>query len=252
MVHDDQIMMNPIWLEMEKCEKDQRIPVFSLRKGKLSVDGTIQIPEPEEPEYPKATVIDELKLRTLKKIPKSGILESQVLRIPEPTKDESDDSAPYLPAILLTVDETGMVRLPVMMRHAAYDPNAAVNDLLRAMVTEKIRPSEIHVRTKETFSLLELFCQKAGIKLVWDEDLELLDEAMESLLDRFTDDEEDEEEGDEFGLEDMIQMLETLPDREIQLMPDFLFDQVMGALEMGLLPKALADRMKRIEKKRQK
>ena len=245
----DRFYMRPQYAEMEEFEKKQRIPVLSVKEGKLTVDEMIPLPEPMEAEYPKPTVIDELRLTALKKIRKAGALECEVFRIPEPTKEESEDSAPYLPAVLLSVDENGMVRFPIMMRYAVYDPNEAVNELLRRMTEEKFRPKEIRVRTKETFSLLELFCEKAGIRLEREEDLDLLDEAKDDLLERFADDMEDDEEGD-FEPFDIIGMMEELPDSELRTMPGFLLEKMVELAEEGLLSATLAARIRKIAKER--
>ena len=138
------------------------------------------------------------------------------------------------------------MRLPVMMRQAEYDPNEAVNDLMKGMLAEKLRPEEIHVRTEETFSLLECFCQKAGIRLIRDEDLDLLDEAKETMLDRFADAEEEE---DDFRPDDLIEMLESMSEKEFLSMPGFMIDQIESMVESGMLPESLAGRMRQLLKR---
>lgn len=240
----EQMMMESLLQEIDEFEQNQQIPVFSLLNGKLTVEGKIALPGPTEPDYPKVTAIDELKLIKLKGIPKEGTIECQVLRLPEPTKDNTEDTAPYLPAILLSADEEGMVRLPVMMKHAEYDPNEAIDNLMKGMIAEKIRPAEIHVRTAETISLLELFCKKAGIKLVREENLDVLDEAMNMMLDRL----EDIEEGDDFEPEDLAEMLESMSEKEIRAIPDFVVVQIMEMAQNGLLPEKIAEKVKRLLK----
>ncbi len=239
----DQIMLESLLQEIDEAEKNQQIPVFTLEEGKLAVDEMIPLPEDTAPDYPRATVIDELKLKTLKKIPKQGFIESQVLRIPEPTKEEAADTAPYLPAILFSVDEDGMVRLLVMMRHAEYDPNEAINDLMKGMIAERFRPAEIHAGTDETISLLETFCKKAGISLVRDENLELLGEATDTMLDRWTSMEDEE---DDFGPDEIVEMLEAMTDKELRAMPDFMVAQILNMAESGLLPARVAKKVRSI------
>ena len=246
----EQLSMDFLIQQNDESEKNQKIPVFTVRNAQLAIEEMIDLPEQTNPVLPAPTVVDELKLRTLKKIHKEGIMECQVLRIPEPTKEESEDSAPYLPAILLSVDEDGMVRLPVLMRHAEYDPDEAVNDLLRRMIEEKIRPDEIRVRTDETYALLELFCKKAGIRLTQTDQMDFLDEAMDAMLNRWTEQADDEE--DAFGIEDLIEMLEEIPESELRAMPDFMIAQIVEAAKEGLLPDAVADKVRRVAKGRRK
>lgn len=240
----DQQMMEPLLDEIDRAEQNQRIPVLTIRNGGLKTAEMIPLPGLYKPEYPCATVIDELKLKKLKKINKQGVLECQVARIPEPTKEESEEGAPYLPAILLSVDEDGMVRLPVMMRHAEYDPNEAIGDLMKGMIAEKYRPAEIHVRTEETRALLEAFCRKAEIRLEEHDDLEKLDEGLEEMMNRWK--ETDDDEGDVFGVDDLIEMLETIPEKELKKMPDFMIAQVVEAADSGLLPPKISEKVSRV------
>lgn len=246
----EQLSMEFMVQPIDEIEKNQKIPVFAVRKGQLITEEMIDLPEQTNPVLLMPTVVDELKLRTLKTIPKEGVLECQILRIPEPTKEKSEDSAPYLPAILLSVDEDGMVRLPLLMRHAEYDPDEAVNDLLRRMIEERFRPNEIRVRTDETYVLLELFCKKAGIRLTQTDQMDFLDEAMDAMLDRWT--ERTDEEEDSFGIEELIEMLEEIPENELRAMPDFMIAQIIEAAEEGLLPDTVADKVRRIAKGRRK
>lgn len=239
----EQMMMESLLQEIDEFEQSQQIPVFSMVNGELTVEGMIALPESMEPDYPKVTKIDELKLKKVKSMPGEGSLECEILRIPEPTEDKTEDTAPYLPAILLSVDEEGMVRLPVMMRHAEYDPNEAIDSLMKGMIAERIRPVEIHVRTAETTSLLVFFCKKAGIKLVRDENLDLLDEAKNMMLERL-----EESEEDDFGPDDLVEMLESMSEKELRAMPDFMIVQIMEMAQNGLLPERITEKVKRLLK----
>ena len=91
---------------------------------------------------------------------------------------------------------------------------------------------------------MELFCKKAGINLVRDENFDLLDEAMNIMLDRF----EDTEDEDDFGPDDLAEMLESMSEKELRSIPDFMIDQIKEMAQNGLLPESIAEKMKRLLK----
>jgi hypothetical protein len=73
---------------------------------------------------------------------------------------------------------------------------------------------------------------------------------MDAMLDRWT--ERTDEEEDSFGIEELIEMLEEIPENELRAMPDFMIAQIIEAAEEGLLPDTVADKVRRIAKGRRK
>jgi hypothetical protein len=115
------------------------------------------------------------------KMQRSGILQCEIIRGPEPVQGEP----PYLPALLMTVvQENGLVLTPVMPKGVDYDPNEMMDGLLNALVSAKFYPDAIMARTEETLTILEPFCKKAQIKLVESNELDELDDAIDAMMER--------------------------------------------------------------------
>ena len=66
------------------------------------------------------------------------------------------------------------------------------------------------------------------------EEMDLLDEAVDSLMDHFEYDDDDEEyDGDEESdLEEMITMLDMMTVGEIKMLPNMVLDQILDVAEL--------------------
>ena len=157
------------------------IPVFSVVDEKLHIDGLVSLPPFEErqmkaPEPLADDVMDEV-VRSFRK-GTALTLECEIMR----PSSFVDGRPPYLPAILLSVDaESGMVLYPVMGHKAGYDPGRMLNEFAGMLMSAGIKPVEIRVRTRETWNLLEDFCARTGIKLIYSVFMKELDEAEEAF-----------------------------------------------------------------------
>ena len=76
-----------------------------------------------------------------------------------------------------------------------------------------------------------------------DENLELLGEATDTMLDRWTSMEDEE---DDFGPDEIVEMLEAMTDKELRAMPDFMVAQILNMAESGLLPARVAKKVRSI------
>lgn len=74
-----------------------------------------------------------------------------------------------------------MVLYSVMGHKADYDPGRMLNEFAGMLMSAGIKPVEIRVRTRETWNLLEDFCARTGIKLVYSIFMKELDEAEEAF-----------------------------------------------------------------------
>ena len=236
--------------EAREKKREQLIPVLSVKKGELSLDGTIPFPDMEEPEHPEPNVLNELGVKKISRIRGKGVFECEVFRIPHAIQDDEDE-APYFPAMLMLVDEDGMVQAHEVVEGAEYDPEEMINELIQTMIEQNCRPEEIRVRTDETFSLLRTFCQKTRIRLVKDKHLELLDEAKESLMDYARDDSE-RDDGDSEGIDvdEFLETLEEMPEELFLEMPDFIFDELLHAAKSGILPPETVGKIRRAAARR--
>ena len=199
------------------------IPLYSIKDGKLAVE-RIPLPPYTEQPLPSPTHLNELAIAKLMRKKQKGEYECEVIRLPKPV----DGDPPFTPAMLITVDGDGMVLQPVMGRERLYDPDEMINEFIS--VLGNACPKIIKVRTKETKALMEAFCRKAKIGLVESEDLDRLDEAVNSLMEHIGFG-KDEEEVDE-SLNEMIQTLYEMTLEEIRMLPDIVLD---GILETAAL-----------------
>jgi len=138
-------------------------------------------PEREEPpiEPPDEALLDEIK-RTAPA--HRGIWELDLFYFPGAVRE---GERPYYPQMLLWVDHgSGLILGFDMSRPGEYGLGFAAN-FVQLVEDLQVLPREIWVRREETFALLEPFAEGLDIKLRWTEELPLLEEAQESLFDRF-------------------------------------------------------------------
>ncbi|MBR0408919.1 MAG: hypothetical protein IJI53_12835 [Clostridia bacterium] len=206
------------------------IPLYSLKKGEL-VMRRIPLPPYQEPSLLPPDRINEIAVARLMKLKKTGVLQCEVLRAPEPV----DGEPPYVPAVLLALElNEGVILQPVMPKGPKYDPNEMLEGFTASLLSSGIYPSRILVRTEETAVLLKPLCEKARIDLAVDQELDELDEAAEQIW--------EEQQTDNY-LDEIIQMLDAMRPDQIRQIPADVLKQLMET--GGLLPDHLADKIRK-------
>ena len=166
-------------------EPSVTVPVFSVQDGKLHVDTRIGLPPYEERSVkaPKPLSDEDIHDFRLMFNKEDGlILECEVSRMQTPI----DGRPPFLPAVLFSVEkESGYVLYPVIGKKADYDSGRMLSEFVTVLMASEIKPAEIHVRTRETWTLFEDFCARAAVKLVYSPLLPALDEAVDSFNELF-------------------------------------------------------------------
>lgn len=223
------------------------IPLFSFEGGKL-VSEPVALPPYQETAVSPPPHVNEIAVAKIAKRRKKGALECEIIRVPEPIGGESEGEAPYLPAMLLSVQSDGQVLRPIFGRGAVYDSTDLLDCFIESMCDEY--PRTIKVRTEETRALLADFCTLAKIRLEVKEHLDLMEEVMGHLEEflRFGEDEsfgEDEEIG-EVNDEEMIEMMNLLQSMSIQqlrMMPKSMLEELLEAEEF--LPPELVRKLRK-------
>ena len=206
------------------------IPLFSLKKGEL-VMRRISLPPFAAPALPSPRRFNEIAVAKLMKLKKAGVLQCEVLRMPEPVEGDP----PYLPAVLLAVElNEGMVLQPVVTKGAAYDPDVMMEGFVESLLSFGVYPQRVLVRTAETAALLRPLCEKARIELETSRELEALDEAAESLW---------TETGSHDYLEEVIEMLDEMSPEQIRQLPPDMLRQMLEAGD--LLPVKIAEKIRK-------
>lgn len=201
------------------------IPLYSIQGNDLHIN-RIPLPPYTEATPQPPTQFNDIAVRRLKKLRRNGILECEIIRLPEPV----DGTPPYLPALLMGVDHT-------MADGAEYDPNELLEEFIEGLIESKLYPERIMVRTNETATLLHEFCRRASIRLVNSERLDLLDEAVSSLEDKANDNTPG---GD---IDQMLTVLRQMSVEQIRLLPDFIMKDLRQMTDS--LPKDIADKIRK-------
>ena len=223
--------------------EEPTIPLFELdASGKLTME-RVPLP-PDEPEtYPKPKHLNELDMAKLKKAGKMGTLQCEVVRLPSPVQDVENE-APYLPAVMLAVQEdTGMVLPVYLVPGADYDPDEMASAFMQSLLKSDIYPDRIAVGNEEAAAILEELCERTGILLVRDDELPELEEARESLMAHMR--------GEDISshsdrLREMIDTLMRMSMDELRTMPDEVREMLASMMDRGLLPEELVKRLKKL------
>lgn len=221
-LHGEAYASEQLGLFDDPAVDDVTIPLYSIKDGNL-VTERIPLPPYTARPLPAPTQFNDIAMAKLMRKKQKGMYECEVIRLPEPVGGKP----PYVPAMLLTVDGDGLVLHPVMSRKPMYDPDEMISEFIYAL--GDAYPKTIKVRTEETKALLEEFCRRAKIRLVETEELDLLDEAVESMMDHMGYGYDEEEEGG--NINDMIEMLGTMTIEDIRMLPDMILDQMLEAAE---------------------
>ncbi len=211
------------------------IPLYSFVDGKLAAE-RIPLPPFMEQKLAPPYFMDETAIVRLMQKRQKGTYECEIIRMPEPV----DGDPPYLPAVLMTIDQDGLMLPPIAGEGPVYSPTRMLDEFISAL--GDAYPKVIKVRTAETKLLLAEFCKKTKIRLVETEDMALLDDAINDFTERFT--EEDAEESDsEEQLNEMIYMLSAMTVDELRQLPREALDQILDAAKF--LPEEIVQKVQK-------
>lgn len=222
-------------------EETKDIPMLERENGKYIWRKT-QVPAPLEIEYPSPKVNNDIMAAKINKIKKSGIWECEIIRYPKPFQDGPDD-VPVFPAILLCVDSKSGYILPVSpVTDYEEGPDKMLDVFMEGLLMQQIHPKKIGARDERTYAFLKNFCNKLGINLKIDDELEALDEAEEAFYERFDMSEEEEME----DLQEILNAVMKLTDEQILNLPDMIVMQLEVFMKEGIFPAEVEKRFARV------
>lgn len=194
--------------------------------------------------YPMVEWLDEMTTARVKRLKKRGTLQCGVMRLPSPVQDEDEqDEAPYFPLVLVCLNPTsGVLLKPVLSKTGDGQDIAA--GFAEMILSAKAAPERIELRDEQTKAILSDFCGKAGIQAAIADDLSDLDDAMLQMMHRTGPDPDAEDEVEQ--IEDLCETLMQMRDGELKQMPDEMVAMLLDLAEDGVVPKALAKRLKHI------
>ncbi len=212
------------------------IPLFSADKGKLVQEGVVPIPGTPDEKCAYIKAENEIAIASVKKLPKHGIWEAEIVAFPQPVQDDPEE-APYVPTFLMVVENKSHYLLPgAMMHYGEIDFQATFQEFADAWKGEKACPKEIRCRDERTYALLKDFCEKAGVKIgVYEGELPALDDAQDALWKRMS-----QENGPELAMANLIDTIFSLSDEELQTFPKPVVEQIRHLIAEGIFSKELA------------
>lgn len=219
------------------------VPLFEVKGDRLISAGYAPLVH-DEKTFPAVEAANELALAAVRKLPKLGVWEAEVVRMPQPAQDDPKES-PYYPLFLMAVESESGYMLPVeMVPDGDERPQSLLDSFAAALRTQKACPERILCRDLRTYRLLEDFCRKCGIDLeIADGELPALDEAQDYLWKDFGGADDDPEMDN--WLEDMAEMILSIPASELKNAPAGMLADVKQLLVEGLFPKALAAKLEK-------
>ncbi|MBQ9633252.1 MAG: hypothetical protein IJV04_10145, partial [Lachnospiraceae bacterium] len=185
--------------------------------------------------YPGSGDFDRILAANVKKHRRKCTLQCKVVLITEPVVSE-DDPVPFFPKALFTFNESErMAILPDATKDYEEHPEKQINQLLKQLDLNKVRPARIKAADERTYALLKEAAEALGAKLTMEEQLPELEDLIGGLVGFGGDDETSLE--DEYAM--MLEMLEEIPhmpDHMIATMPGDLREIIRDMIEAGLVP----------------
>lgn len=206
----------------------------------------LTIPYPDEDyDWPKPIFQNEILAEHLRRAKKKGIWECGTMYASVPVQlDDEDREAPYFPLLLISVKHSNGRRIEPLIISETGDPADMVQEFANCL-REVGCPKTIRVGDDRCEALLTDLCQKIGVELDAEGPIRYLFEAMEDFL---KDDEDDGDNGqtEAESLEELSNMLMSLPDDALRQMPPYLLRDVNRLADEGLLPQALTERLRKL------
>lgn len=208
------------------------ISLLTLKDGKYILNGKVPLPEKKGEVYPVPKVINEISLRKVRSLKKTGTLECELILYPEPVQ-ESYEEAPYFPHLLFAADsKTGFIIPPMAVDNFLENPDKIMNHFLDALIEYSFGPAGFFVRDDRTYAFLKGLADKLGIKISVDQNLSALEEAEQNLLMEM-------ENGSEQNMDEIVSFIGgilQMDDKDLHLIPEELKIQIKQVIDYGILP----------------
>ena len=223
----------------EVTAKTSRVLLMELVDGRYRFTGSAVLPKEKKKAYAAPRSLNEIGIRSLKKFPKRGVWECEVILFPGPIQDTPQE-APYFSHALMTVESRTQYILPPELT-ADYEthPEDMVNHFIDMLIGQKMMPEMFLVRDERTCVLLQKLAEKLGVSIIIQKDLPALDDAEESLLEHL--DTSPEEEQEELLM--MAELLLQMDDEDVKNMPEEVLEPFRMLLNMGALPEELTKKL---------
>ena len=214
------------------------VPLFEVKGETLVSLGFAPLPGNLDMHYDPVIAENQIALAAVKKLPRKGIWETELLCMMEPVQN-SPEETPYYPMLLLVVESKSGYVLPVpLVDHAEKRPQEVLQAFANAWKSQGCHPKEIRCRDERTYALLRDFCEKTDVKVsIYKKAMPALDEAEEALLDQSLDGDE-EEIVDQ--MTEVIDAILSMSKQELKMIPKPLLRELKMMMEHDIFPKDIA------------
>ncbi|MBR1477766.1 MAG: hypothetical protein IJ608_07380 [Lachnospiraceae bacterium] len=219
-----------------------KVPLFEVKGDKLIASGLVDLPGDLEEKYDYVKADNEILLASVKKLPKKGIWETELLRMMEPVQDDPEE-APYYPLLLLVVESKSGYMLPVpMVSGPEIDQQELLQEYVKGWKMQGCYPKELRCRDERTYALLKDICEKTEVKVrIYEKEMPMLDEAEEALLEDTLGD-DPEEAMNQFA--DIIDMILNMSKSELKMIPKPMIEELKMMMDHDIFPNDIATELK--------
>ena len=221
----------------------KEVPLFEIKDDELVRAGYVPIPGEIKEEYEYVVAENEILIAAVKKLPKQGIWEAELVCALDPVQD-SPEEAPYYPFMLMIVNREDYFVLPMsLIDHVEEKPQELLQEYANAWRNNHIYPREIRCRDERTFALLKDFSEKTGTGIsIYDGEFAAFDELQRAFM-AFPNEDFKEETLEEMA--EIIQEILSMPEEKLMTMPEELQEYLWEFIEDGMFPDDIAEELRR-------
>ena len=215
------------------CEGE--IPFLERKSFGGASISKVMLPEPVPETYPEPDFQDELALKRLSRLKKSGTWLSEIVWMNQPVRPE-DGGAPHFPVFLLCWNRVSeMLAVTELVSDIQTEADKLLLSFTHLLTEHGGRPETILVRDERTYAFLRKLSDRLGIHLEQNSDLPELDEAEEDFYSDLNEELQVLED-----LSTLTELLSHLSAGELAQMPPELREQLEMLDQAGMLPDELS------------
>ncbi len=219
--------------------ESEEVPLFGVSDNEITRIGDSFLPGDLKEEYEYVVAENQLAIAAVKKLPKNGIWESELIRVLDPVQD-SPDEVPYYPTMLMVVDNKAHYVLPIpLITHVEEEPQELLQYYAHAWKSLGSCPKEVRCRDERTYALLKDFSEKTGVKIsIYNKPMVALDSAEHDMYRHITGGKDDYEIMDRMA--SVIGDILVMDNDALKQMPEHLMEQLKMMIEQDVFPKDIA------------
>ena len=221
----------------------RQLPCLVISGEKVSFGELITVPNPVPQPYTSPTPSNEVLIKKVKKLKRKNTVLCRLVRIPEPVMSE-DESAPYYPLIIMSVDEkTGNAYPPEILHCYDENPEEAANMYLTNLEEMEFLPKKIKVSDERTYAFLSFMSKELAVDISMEKELPQLDECADNLINAMMAGNPGDDQSDYEMMISIAKEIVDMPKGAISTMPKELKAEIKQLIRAGILPKDLADKL---------